>query len=83
MAVQEALEQAIHAVAPAATINIGNEHGHWSGFVVAPEFHDMTHLARQQAVWKRIRLDLGADAVEVGTLLLYSPEEFDAVEDEE
>jgi hypothetical protein len=83
MAVQEALEQAILAVAPSATINLELINGRLSGMVVAKEFDDMTHLERQRSVWNRIRQDLGTEEAEVGMLLLYSPEESDAVEEGE
>lgn len=59
MAVQAALELAIHAVAPNATINLALINGRLSGMVVAGEFEDMTHLERQRSVWKRIREVLG------------------------
>ena len=83
MAIQETLEHAIHTVAPTATINLELVNGHLSGMVVAQEFDDMTHLERQRSIWSQIRKDLGTEAAEVGMLLLYSPEEMDAVEDQE
>ncbi len=83
MAVQQALERAIHAVAPTARIDLQKKNGHLSGIVVASEFDEMTHLERQRSIWKRIREDLGAESSEVGMLLLYSPEEADAVENVE
>ena len=83
MALQEALEQAIHAVAPSAKIDLESSNGHLSGMVVAKEFHEMTHLERQRSVWGRIRKNLGPEAAEVGMLLLYSHEDADAVQEEE
>ena len=43
----------------------------------------MTHLGRQQMVWKRIVLEMGPSGDEVGTLLLCSLDEFDALDEEE
>lgn len=50
---------------------------------VALEFEDMRYLDRQRQVWAIVRHDLGADAKRVGMLLLYSPVEADAIEDDE
>jgi acid stress-induced BolA-like protein IbaG/YrbA len=82
MALQQALEDAIHAVAPQAQIHLQLVNGHITGQVVAPEFEPLTHLERQQQVWDRIRQELGATSQQVGILLLYTPEEAEAVEDE-
>jgi hypothetical protein len=83
MAVQEALERAIHSVAPTAKIDLGIVDGYLSGTVIATEFDAMTHLERQKSVWSKIRQDLGTLSTEVGMLLLYSPEEANAVEEDQ
>lgn len=82
MAIQAALENAIHNFAPQARVEVTLSDGRYTGRVIAPEFDEMTHLARQRAVWKQIREQLGPQATEVGMLLLYSPEEADAVVEE-
>lgn len=53
-----------------------------SATAVTPEFEGMLHLDRQRQVWANVRRDLGAEATRVGMLLLYSPVEFDGIEDE-
>ncbi len=82
MASQKALESAIKVVAPNATFDLEVVNGHLSGMVVAEEFGDMSHLDRQRKVWEQIRADLGPDAADVGLLLLYSPDEANAVLDD-
>ena len=82
MPIQEALERAIHAVAPSAVIDLESKNGHLTAIVVAPEFENLTHLYRQQKIWKEVREKLGSDSAKVGILLLYSPEEASALEDE-
>ena len=83
MALQQAVENAIQEVAPQAQFHLEVRNGHVTGEVVAPEFEHLTHLERQKQIWERIRLELGPDAVNVGILLLYSPEEAAAVNDEQ
>ncbi len=83
MAIQEALGKVIREFAPGATVEFREKNGSVSATVVAPEFEDMRHLDRQRQVWANVRRDLGADAKRVGMLLLYSPIEADAIEDEE
>jgi|GEM_PF-5227601 len=79
MAVQKRLEEAVHHVAPNASFDFRVEEGVVSGFVVAPEFEELTHLERQRTVWAQIRKELPDEESKVGTILLYSPEEADAV----
>jgi acid stress-induced BolA-like protein IbaG/YrbA len=78
---EQRLESAIQAVAPSAKILLMDVNGRISGTVVAPEFEGTTHLARQRKVWDKIRSQLGPDSLEVGMLLLYSPEEADALDE--
>jgi acid stress-induced BolA-like protein IbaG/YrbA len=81
MAVQAKLEEAIHAVAPEARIELEVISGRLSGTVIAEEFDDWSHLERQRKIWESIRASMGTEATQVGMLLLYSPEEADAVDD--
>lgn len=83
MAIQEALGKAIREVAPKAEVEFREKNGRVSATAIAPEFEDMLHLDRQRQVWANVRRDLGAEATQVGMLLLYSPVEFDAIIDEE
>lgn len=80
MAIPAILTQAIYDVAPTAVINLGPVNGRYAGTVVAEEFVEMTHLERQTAIWRSIHQGMGPNAGTVGTLLLYSPDEADAVE---
>ena len=80
---EQRLENAIHSAVPKATIQLEVVNRRISGIVVAPEFDGATHLDRQRNVWREIRSQLGADSGEVGMLLLYSPEEADALDDTE
>jgi acid stress-induced BolA-like protein IbaG/YrbA len=82
MAIPAALENAIHNFAPRATVKVSLTNGHYTGTVIAPEFDQMTHLARQRAIWQQIREQLGAQATQIGMLLLYSPEEAEAAVEE-
>jgi hypothetical protein len=81
MATQAKLEEAIHAVAPDARIALEVISGRLSGTVIAEVFDDWTHLERQRKIWQSIRDSLGAESTQVGMLLLYSPEEANAVDD--
>ena len=82
MAIPATLTDAILHVAPNARIDLKLVSGHFSGSVIAPEFEHLTHLQRQQAVWHQITEEMGPDSQRVGTLLLFTPEEADAIEDE-
>lgn len=66
-----------------AQIELQIVNGRLSGSVVAPEFTDLTHLDRQRRIWNQIRQDLSEDAAQIGFLVLYSPEEADAVAETE
>lgn len=80
MAVQKSLETAILQGFPSAKFEIQLEGGHYSGAVIADEFEKLTPLERQQAIWEKIRESLGAEATQVGILLLYTPEEAEIVD---
>lgn len=82
MAIPAALQHAIHNFAPRATVEITLANGQYTGLVIAPEFDQMTHLARQRAVWHQIREQLGSESKQIGMLLLYSPDEADAAVEE-
>ncbi len=81
MAIPATLTDAILHVAPRAQIELKLVNGHFSGSVIAPEFEHLTHLQRQQAVWHQINEDMGAESQQVGTLLLFTPDEADAIDD--
>lgn len=83
MAVPQALVEAIRNVAPGADIQVGPVNNRFAGIVVAEEFEPLTHLERQSIIWKSIRQRMGIEAQTVGTLLLYSPEEAEAVQEDE
>jgi len=78
MALQAALEYAIHGFAPTAVIDVQDVDGHVSGTVIASEFANVSAADRQRHVWKRIRDEMGPNSAKIGELLLYTPEEAEA-----
>ncbi|MHB8636564.1 MAG: hypothetical protein ACYC96_08835 [Fimbriimonadaceae bacterium] len=78
MALQAALEYAIHGFAPTAVIDVQDVDGHITGTVVASEFANVSEPDRQRHVWKRIRDEMGPNSAKIGPLILYTPEEAEA-----
>jgi acid stress-induced BolA-like protein IbaG/YrbA len=78
MALQAALEYAIHGFAPTAVVNVEEIDGRVTGTVIASEFENVSAPDRQRHVWKRIRDEMGPNSAKVGALLLYTPEEAEA-----
>ena len=78
MALQAALEYAIHGFAPTAVIDVHDEDGHITGTVIAREFANISEPDRQRHVWKRIRDEMGPNSAHIGSLVLYTPEEAEA-----
>ena len=53
--------------------------GKISGFIVSDEFHGRLDLERQTQFWNSLEQKLGERASVVGTVLLFTPEEYEAM----
>ena len=81
MALQAALEYAIHGFAPTAVVEVEDVDGHITGIVIASEFANVSEPDRQRHVWKRIRDEMGPNSAKIGALTLYTPEEAEAAKE--
>jgi hypothetical protein len=78
--VRERLEAALHDQYDDVRLELGPDRpGRVSGLVITTHFSERDTESRQDELWNVIRTALGAESVEVSTLVTLTPEEYEAL----